>query len=655
MTDSLWQDLRYALRGVKRAPGFTVAAVLTLALGIGANAAVFSIVNAVLLRPLPYSDPDRIVTISSALKTAAPTSLLRQVSIPDFEDWRDQSSGFEAMAYYGTRLRSVTIGPSAEYGRVTIVSPDFLRVFEIRPLAGRLFAADEEKDGGSGAALVSLTFAQNHFGDAARALGQTIGVFGGPVAIVGVLPAGFDFPERTEVWFPAIARGDRTIRSALNYLAVGRLKPDVSLERGRLELTAIAARLQKQYPQTNEARSVSVAGLHDQMVGNVRLMLYLLLGAVGLVLLIACANMATLLLARATTRTHEMAVRTALGASRGRIVSQMLLEGLVQALVAGTVGLVLAVWGTEALVALAPGDVPRIADATVDARVLVFTLVVSVAASLLFALAPALQMSQFNIDRTLRLGSIRGGVAGRIGRAREVLVTGQLALSVVLLVTGGLLVKSFVMLQHVSLGFRPENVLVMDATVSTSDPRQDASLFFMNLLTETSTLPGVLASGATMAPPGHVDSESAYWIDHVPTDLNVGARQAVMSIVAPGAFRALDIPLRRGRDFHDGDVREAPLTAIVNETLAREALPGRDPIGHTIFCGFDSLEPMTIVGIVGDVRQSGPSNESKPECYMPYLQHNYNGATLSLVVRTASDPTLLIEPMRRKAPCANNP
>ena len=633
---SLLQDLRYAFRTLGRSKGFTAVAVVTLALGVGANTAVFSMVNAVLLRPLPYHDPDRIVTLTSSVTSRPLSDLDRQVSVPDFQDWQAQSTAFQAMAYYSARQTSVTIGSTAEYAQVARVAPDFFRVFDSQPIVGRLFISDEEKPGSGGAALISYAFAQHNFGNGERALGQTIHLFGNNgrvVSIVGVLPAWFDFPARTDIWFPddTIADPSRTSRSAFNRLAVGRLKSDASLERAQAEMASIAARLQQQYPKTNEARAVTVTRLNDDLVGNVRLMLYLLLAAVGLVLLIACANLATLLLARATARTQEIAVRAALGASRWRLVRQMLVEGVALALLSGVAGVVLAVWGTKALVALAPQNVPRLTEATVDTRVLVFTLLVSVTASLLLALVPAFQASRIDVEHALRLGGTRGSVGGQRGRARETLVMAELALSVVLLATGGLLIKSLMALQHVSLGFRPANVLVMDATISTSDPRSGATLFFRSLLRDVSTIPGVVAAGATMAPPGRIDSSGPYWIDYLPKDPNTKAPQAVNSVIAPGTFTALGIPLKRGHDFNDGDRRDAPPTAIVNETLARQSLPGQDAIGHTIYCSFDSLEPMTIVGIVGDVRQLGPEREPRPECYMPYLQHFYNGATLSLV------------------------
>ncbi len=648
-------DLRYATRMLFKNPGFTTIAVLTLGLGIGANTAVFSVVNAVLLRPLSYRDADRIVMLSSVWDKTKdmPGSLGKQVSVPDFQDWHDQSTAFEAMAYYATRQTSVMAGPAAEYAQATRVTPEFFRVFGVAPIVGHLFTPEEEKPGGGGAALLSHSFWQSHFGGNPSAVGQTVRMFDRTVSIVGVLPPGFHFPDKTDIWFPAdTIAGHETAeyRTAFNCLAVGRLKPDVSVELAQAEIASIAARLEQQYPQTNKGRSVAVTRLRDEMVSNVRLTLYVLLATVGVVLLIACANVATLLLAKATARNREIAVRAALGATRGRLVRQLITESLILALLASAAGLVMAVWGLKGLVSLAPGDIPRLAETSIDGWVLAFTFCVSLMASLLFGLAPALQAARVDLNDALKLGAARAAAGGGMGRIRGALVVAEIAFSVMLLAGAGLLIRSFVALHNVALGFRPDSVLVMQATVPTPGPNgARANEFFKEVLADVSALPGILAAGATMAPPGHVDANGAYWIDHLPKELNLSAPQAVFSLVAPGTFAALHIPFKHGRDFSDGDTREAPFTAVINEALARRAFPGQDPIGRVIFCGYDSMKPMKIIGVVGNVRQYGPAIEPQPEVYMPYQQHYYNGTTLSVVVRTAIDPSSLVETMRRKA------
>ena len=648
--DDLLRDLRYAGRNLRRSPGFAALAILIMALGIGANTAVFSVVNAVLLKPLSYRDPDRVVTLSnSSTSREVPTALSKQVSVPDFQDWHDQSSSFEAMAYHSSREKAVIRGSVAEYARVTSVSPEFFRVFAVDPLVGRSFTVEEMKQGAGGAAMISYTFWQSQFGGGPRALGQTV-LCPGPRPIVGVLPPGFRFPNNTDIWVsdvePLGSRGGR------NFLAVGRLKADVPLKRAQTEMTTIARRLEEQFPETNRGRSVGVTNLRDEMVGNVRIMLYLLLGAVTVLLLIACANTATLLLGKATARTREVALRAALGASRKRIVSQLVTESLLLAFVAGLSGLMLAFLGSKMLVALAPADVPRLAETGIDRWVLGFTLGMSMITSLLFGLVPALYVSKVELSDALKQGGTRIATGGRMIGIRGALVVAEVALAVTLVSAAGLLTESFVALHNVALGFRPENVLVMRATVaapfSVGIPR--TRQFFRDMLAQVSTLPGVLAAGATMAPPGYVDSTGGYIIDQLPAQPDWSrAPSVVLSVVAPGTFTTLGIPLKSGRDFSDNDTSDRPFVAVVNEALVRKSFPNESPLDRTIFCPFDSLEGMKIIGVVGDVRQGGPESEPMPECYMPYLQHAFNGATLSLVVRTAGNPEALEQTLRSLA------
>ncbi len=650
--DDLLRDLQYAGRNLRRSPGFAALAVLIMALGIGANTAVFSVVNAVLLKPLSYRDADRIVTLSSTWTTReSPTALSKQVSIPDFKDWREQSSSFEAMAYYSSRESAVIRDSNAEYARVTAVSPEFLGVFSIEPIIGRFFTTEEMKQGAGGAALISYTYWQSHFGGDPRALGQTIRSLG-PRPIVGVLPPSFQFPLRTEVWVSS--NGPPGQRSGKNYPAIGRLKPGVSPEQANTEMTSIAARIEQQYPESNQGRSVRVTRMRDEMVGDVRLTLYLLLGAVAVVLLIACANTATLLLGKATARTREIALRAVLGASRKRIVRQLVTESLMLAFLAGASGLLLAHWGSKALVAAAPANLPRLAEIGMDRWVLAFTLGTSIVTSLLFGLVPAFYASRVELSDALKQGAARvvSGGGGGITRMRAGLVVAEIAMAVALVSAAGLLIKSFVALNSVALGFRPENVLVMRATVPAppSVGIARARQYFKDMLSHVAALPGVLAAGATMAPPGYVDSTGAYLIDRMPAQPDwTHAPSVALSIVAPGTFAALGIPLKSGRDFSDSDALDRPFVAVVNEALVRKSFPNQNPIGRTIFCPFDSLQGMTIIGVAGDVRQRGPELEPMPECYMPYSQHAFNGAALSLVVRTASDPNALTETLRRLA------
>jgi predicted permease len=642
-------DLKFAVRSLFKNPGFTLLAILVMALGIGANTAVFSVVNAVLLKPLPYSHPDRIVTLSSLWRKSGAHG---QVSAPDFHDWHNQSSAFSAMAYYANDETAVTAGSSAEYGKVAAVAPEFFHVFEMGPVVGRVFTPDEQKQGGAPAAVVSYSFWQSHFAGSPGALGQTVKMLDKTFAIVGVLPAGFAFPDKTDIWFPMATFEENNERSSHNYLAVGRLKPDVTLEQAQTQMTAIGTRLEKQYPASNTNKNVAVTRMRDEMVSNVQLTLYVLLGAVALVLLIACANVANLLLAKATTRTREIAIRAAVGASRGRILRQLITESMLMAVLAGLAGLIFAVLGSEALVALAPANVPRLAETSLDASVLIFTLGISVLASLLFGLAPALHASRVDLNDALKQGGGRASVGGGAGKMRGALVVAEIALSVILLAGAGLLIKSFNALNSVALGFHPEHVLVMETSVPASDLKsaRRATALYKDLLRDVSALPGVTATGATRSMPGHVISNGGYWLEHLPPreQMTVSAPQAVFSVVTPGTFATLGIPLRTGRDFDASDTFEAPFTVVVNETFARKSFPGQNPLGHLVFCGFDSLNAMKIVGVVGDVRQFGPAREPWPEIFMPFEQHPEPSTALSVLVRTTNDPGAFQETLRRK-------
>jgi len=649
VVETLLQDLRFAARMLRKNPGFTAVAVLVMALGIGANTAMFSVVNAVLLKPLAFNDPDRVVTLSTLWKKSGHHG---QASAPDYRDWRDQSSAFESMAYYENYDSAVTAGSAAEYTHIAMVSPNLFHVFRVQPAAGREFSAEESIAGGGGAVILSSTYAANHFGGAAGALGHSVRLLSKTLDVVGVMPAGFHFPEKTDVWFPAnTIIGDTESRSGHNYRVAARLKPDISLEQAQAQMTAIGARLTEKYPDSNTGKNVAVTRMRDEMVSDFRLTLWIMLAAVGVVLLIACANLANMLLAKSVARTKEIAIRAALGAGRGRIVRQLITESFVMALLAGAVGVLLALWGSRLLVALAPGDVPRLSDAGIDARVLAFAFGVSVLASLLFGLAPALQTLRVDLNKSLKQGTARASGGSIADRMRAALVVAEIALSMMLLTAAGLLLKSFVALQNVTLGFRPERVLVMEASVPASDleSARRATRFYHELLPQLRSIPGVLSAGATRGVPGHPTSDGGYWIDHLPAELNVSAPQAVFSVVAPGAFATLGIPLLQGRDFNDSDTYDAPFSAVINEKLARDAFPGQDPIGHMIYCGLDSLNPMRIVGVIGDVRQFGPAQTPWAEIYMAYQQHPGPATDMNVVVRTAMEPESLTETLRSKA------
>jgi predicted permease len=649
LLETLIQDLRFTARMLLKNPGFTAVAVMIMALGIGANTAMFSVVNAVLLRPLAFADPDRIVTLGSLWKGSPRHGF---VSAPDFHDWHDQSTTFAAMAYYQDDDVAVTAGPAAEYAHVADVTPEFFHVFRVEPAVGREFTTDETKPGSSGAVIISSAYSASHFGGNSKALGHSVHLGGRTLDIVGVMPPGFRFPDKTDIWFPANTIYPETdSRSGHNYLVAGQLKSGVTLEQAQAQMTAIGTRLEEKYPDSNKGKNVAVTRMRDDMVSNFRLTLYVMLAAVGLVLLIACANLANMLLAKAVARTREIAIRAAVGATRSRIVRQLITESIVMALLAGGVGVLLAIWGARVLVALAPADVPRLAETGIDGRVLAFAFGVSVMASLLFGLAPALQVLRIDLNKSLKQGTARAAGGSIADRMRGALVVGEIALSLMLLAGAGLFIKSFLALQNVALGFRPEHVLVVETSVPASDleSARRATRFYKDLLPQLRALPGVLDAGATMAPPGNVHSNGGYWIDHLPQELSVSSPQAVLSVVAPGTFAALGIPLKLGRDFNESDTYDAPFAAVINEALAKSAFPGQDPMGYSIYCGLDSLNPMKIVGVVGDIRQYGPAREPSPEIYMAYEQHPFPATHLSVVVRTALEPAALSEAVRRKA------
>src|SRR5688572_697355 len=496
LMSEVFNDLRYAGRTLQRSPGFAVLVVAIMALGIGANTAVFSVVNGVLLKPLPYPGADRLVSLRTAFLTAGGTQ--PQVAIANYRDWRDQSASFDAMATYRFGESPVAAENTAEFGRTASVDAPFFRVLGVSPVIGRTFTPEETSPGTGRVVVISYAYWYRQFGGDPRVLERTIRMGTIPRSIVGVMPPGFQFPGETDIWTPQTTSS--TSRTGHNFLAVARLKSQVTLEQGQAELTAIAARLAEQYPESNTGRGVTAVPLQDELVGNVRLTLYLVWGVVGVVLLIACANTATLLLGKATARAHEITVRTALGAGRGRIVRQLIAESLLLALVAGVCGTLVASWGVRALVALSPADVIRRTAIRLDWGVLAFTVAVSLATSVFFGLVPALHASRVNLPDVARQGGGRSVVGGRTVRTRGMLVVAEVALAVVLLTGAGLLIKSLLALHQTDSGFQPENVLVIKATGVRS--RAENDVFFGQFMARLATLPGFSAFGATSIPPG---------------------------------------------------------------------------------------------------------------------------------------------------------
>jgi predicted permease len=648
--DAVRQDLRYALRSLRRQPAFALLAIGTLALGIGANAAIFSAVNAVLLRPLDYHRPDRIVALSSFWQK---TGRRGSVSAPDYHDWHDSTSSFAAMAYYTYAMgdeTSVSVDGIADYGNVVLVTPEFFDVFGVDAQMGRTIARSASA-GDPPVAVIGHDFWMRRFGGSRATLGRTVSFGQRAATIVGIMPPGFAFPDRTDIWYFPASSPETSSRSAHNYRVVARLKEERGIEQAQAELSALAARLSAAYPASNEGKGAAVVPLREQLVGDARPTLYLLLGAVGLVLLIACANVANLLLARATGRTSELAVRAALGAGRTRIVLQLMTESLLLAIVSAAAGLALARWGVDAFVAPSPSGLPRATEIGIDARVLAFTLAASVAASLLFGVLPAVHASRVDLNGSLRQGG-RGPAAGGSGaRFRGGLVVAEVALAVALVAGAALLVRSFIALGRAELGYSADRVLVVRTTVPVRDLEgaRRATTTYAALLPRLAALPGVAAVAGIRGLPGTaMHSNGGYWLEGGPGPDIVGvqAPQAVFTVITPDYFRTMTIPVSSGRDFSVRDDFDAPLVAIVNHALARQAFPGVDPIGRRIMCGLDTPRFMTIVGVVGNVREYDPSQAPLPELYMPFQQHPSYGSSLTLVARTSGEPLALANAFR---------
>jgi predicted permease len=528
------------------------------------------------------------------------------------------------------------------------VTGEFFEALGTRAAIGRLFTPDEIKAGAE-FAVISDSFWRRRFGAKTNAIGSSIQDYGKVFTVIGVTAPGFSYPAGAEVWVPLWAR--TSSRTAHNYTVIGRLKPGVSLERAQNELDAIAVRLEQSYPVDNTGKRFRVMQLQDLLVKNVRTTLYLLLGAVTLVLLIACANVANLLLARAASRTREIAVRSALGASRWQIARQLLLESAMLAILGGVLGVAIAAWGVDALIAIAPDVLPGASDIGIDGPVLLFTLGLSLAVSFLCGLAPLLQAGRVDLVDSLKQGA-RGSTAGASSRLRSALVVAEVAVSIVLLVGAGLLMRSFAALAETDWGFNPNRLLIMQATMGYSgvDQARRVTRTYGEILHKIEGIHGVLAASAVYGVPGAFSSNGGYFLEGGPDFQQLGlarSPQADFVVVAPGYFRTLGIALRSGRDFNERDQYEADFVTIVNEALVKQTYPHEDPIGKRLKCGLDSPNYMRIVGVVADIRQSDPTLPPRPALYMPYQQHPLYGANSRFIMRTQGDPLLLSEPLRR--------
>jgi putative ABC transport system permease protein len=643
--DALIRDVRYAARGLVKSWGFTLGAGVVLALGIGATTAVFSVVNTVLLQPLPYPDAERIVSVETFWTNTGRAS--PDVSGPDFLDWQAQSDVFEAMAHFsGEGNLAVLVGGRAEFANEMYVSSGFFAVFGLPPAAGRLLAEQDVPTGNAQPTVVVVRhdWAETRFGSVDAAIGQTITVYGDPLQIVGVAARGFSYPGATDLWIPEPT--SQANRNAPDFHAVGKLKAGVPLSRAQAQMRAIGDSLANQYPE-NRYKTVALTPLQEQLTGNVQTMLWVLLGAVLLVLLIACANVSNLLLARASARTHEMALRAALGAGRSRLVRQLLTEGFVLGTLSAGAGLALAFMLVRALVALSPADLPRLGELQMDVPVLLFALGLSLVSTLLFALVPAIQASRLDLSEALKLGGSKGTTQAGNSRFRSALVVGEVALSVILLAAAGLLLRSFQVLQQVDLGFTTEKVLVAytQYVSNSAEDRRNRIRFYADFLERLRAVPGVsAAAGMAFLPMGReLRPVRDYFIQGRPEGQPGERPKAEYQAVTPGYFQTLQIPMRDGRDFDRTDTIERPPVVIVNETLARAAFPGESPLGQRIRRG-PTAPWMEIVGVAADTRWNDPSQPAPPVIYAAATQGA--GGSLSIIARTSLDEEALASTFR---------
>ena len=655
--ETLFQDVRFGLRMLFKTPGFAVIAVGTLALSIGANTAIFSVVNGVLLRPLSFPDSGRIISIEG--KNAAAGIRQSNVSFLDFSDWSQQSDLFESAAAYWTGEAHLGADGDEQPERVPRagVTTAFLSVLDVQPVLGRAFVPEDDKGWPQTVALISHGLWERRFGSDRNIIGKSVQLSGTPMSIIGVMPPGFEYPEQTQIWVPSAVNLAIEPRDNRVWSAIGRLKPGVDLKQAQTRLSAISAHLDKQFHQTNDGWDVSLSTLQERIVRDVKPSLLALLGAVGFVLLIACANVANLLLARSAARQKEMAIRAAMGASRSRVLRQMLTESILLSVIGGAAGLVLSIWLTKLMMSMLPDGAPRIDQIGIDYRVVTFALGVSMLTGILFGIVPALQVSKLDVTSALKEGG-RSGEGHRRTSARSLLLIGEVALSLTLLVGAGLLIKSFLCLQEVRPGFNPHNVLT--ARLSLQGPKyqnnQTIVEFFRQLKERLEVEPGVQAVGGSVNLPLN------------PTGYGIGrgfipegrpltveeAKDATFTTITGDYFRALQIPLLAGRVFEARDNADGSKAVIINETTAKRVFgsPAR-AIGKRLsvwaaFRGQRREEEFMreIVGVVGDTKTGSLTADDDMQIYVPHAQDpqwNFMG----LVIRSAGDPAALAPTLRR--------
>jgi putative ABC transport system permease protein len=632
LEEEMFQDLSFGARMLFKQPGFMLIAILTLALGIGANTAIFSVVNAVLLRPLPYDNPGQLVGLWGDMSGRRADQ--NQFSPAEITDFRDQLTTFEEVGLYDRGLSAnLTGGAQPERVNGAEASPGLFTTLRVNPVLGRTFLPEETDVAQSKVAMISEGLWRRRFGSDPNFAGRVIQLDGVSYTVVGVLPAGFKFPEQVDLWLPfAFTAADwKTDRSHYYVEAVGRLKPGVTLAQARADLETIVARLAPSFPAYRKKWGITLIPLQEQVVGKISSTLWILFGAVGFVLLIACVNVANLLLTRASLRATEMTIRAALGASRMRIVRQMLTESLLLAALGGGAGALLAFGAVKLFSVSSLNTLPRAEEVAVDGWALTFTLLVSLLTGAVFGLTPALQASKPNLNETLKEGG-RGSSGARSG-LRNALVVTEIALSLILLVGAGLLIKSLVRLQGVGAGFDPHNLLTMQVTMPRGQyPNTESQYGFVREnLRRIEALPGVKSAAATINPPLIGTWGMRYVVadhDNAPMQIADNAN------ITPKYFQTMGIPILQGRDFSDRDAAQGPPVVIIGETLARKHFADENPIGQRINAGGNR----EIVGVVGDVKPRGLELETKPQIYIPYAQKPTIAAFFTFTIRTTQDP-----------------
>ena len=647
--NTLIQDIRYGLRLLLKNKGFTIVAILALGLGIGANTAIFSLVNGVLLRPLQFPDAERIVYFEGKNPTAGITD--SNISFLDFTDWSKQTDLFASTAAYWTA--SANLGADgAEPERVPRagVTTGFFNVLGVQPFLGRAFLPEDDKPGTITTAIISHGLWKRRFGSDPAIVGKQVQISSRPITVLGVMPPGFEYPEQTQIWVTSAVNLSEEPRDNRSWSAIARLNPGIDVQKTQTRLSAINAQLDKQFHESNKGWDVGVSTLHERLVREVKPSLLALLGAVGLVLLIACANVANLLLARSAARQKEIAIRAAMGASRSRVLRQMLTESLLLSIIGGMAGLVLSMWLTQVLMSMLPEGAPRLDQIGIDYRVLTFALGVSALTGILFGIAPALQASKLDVTSSLKEGG-RSGEGHRRTSARSLLLIGEVALSLMLLVGAGLLIKSFLRLQEIRPGFNAHNVLIANLALPGAKYKDQQFVeFFRQLKERLEVAPGVQAVGGSVNLPLNA---SGYMIGRgfipegrpLTVDEN---RDAMFSTITGDYFRALQIPLLAGRTFELRDNPDGPKVVIINETIAKRHFGSpAEAIGKRLSIWHDEKFMREIVGVVGDTKTGSFTGEGGAQIYVPHAQDS-QWNFMGMVIRTAGDPAAFATTLRRE-------